>query len=93
MAAAALLLALLFTVAVAARPAGSHCANHSAGCWFHRAGKNCSAAHRSVETEACMAGQCGPGGGSAEAGRSSGQPEVCSGAGSSLWRADMLAEA
>jgi hypothetical protein len=44
MAAASLPLALLVAVA-ASPPQGSHCANHSAGCWFNRAGKNCSAAN------------------------------------------------
>ena len=52
--------ALLAAAAVAASPDGSNsnCANHSAGCWLHLAGKNCSAERDCGAQLVCLRGQC-----------------------------------
>ena len=52
--------ALLAAAAVAASPDGSNsnCANHSAGCWLHLAGENCSAGRDCGAQLVCLRGQC-----------------------------------
>ena len=52
--------ALLAAAAVAASPEGSNsnCANHSAGCWLHLAGKNCTAERDCGAQLVCLRGRC-----------------------------------
>ena len=50
--------ALLAAAAVAASPHGNNCANYSAGCWLHLAGKNCSAERDCGAQLVCLRGRC-----------------------------------